>query len=122
MLKVASQNMAFVAAFNEGFGNDNDSVYNFSPMKGQQEKKTLEEKTGSNGGESLTNNGTSAPHVLKDGSRDVLQSEKGNKTRIQENGGGGYHRRLERMGAMSKEWEAFLRSIAIGGEGVVDSC
>ena len=112
--------MAFVASFNEVFGNDNDSVYNFSPLKRQQANKTLEDKTGSNGGKSLTNN-TSAPHVLKDGSSDVLQSERVEKTRIQENGGGGYHQRLERMGAMSKEWEAFLRSIAIGGEGVVDS-
>ena len=108
--------MAFVASFNEGFGNDNDSVYNFSPLKRQQEKKTSEERTGSNRGKSLTIN-TSAPHVLKDGSSD----ERVDKTRIEENGGGGYHQRLERMGAMSKEWEAFLRSIAIGGEGVVDS-
>ena len=119
--------MAFVAAFNEGFGKDNDSVYNFSPVKGQPDK-TFEDKeaaTGSNGGKCLTKNGTAAPHVcqtvLKDGSRDVLQTERTDETRIEENGGGGYHQRLERMGAMSKEWEAFLRSIAIGGEGVVDS-
>ena len=75
--------------------------------------------------ESLSQNGTSAPHapqtVLKDGSRDVLQSERTDETSMEENGGRGYHQRLERMGAMSKEWEAFLRSIAIGGEGVVDS-
>ena len=119
--------MAFVAAFNEGLGNDNDSVYNFSSVKGQPEE-TFEDKeatTGSNGGKCLTKNGTSAPHlrqtVLKDGSRDMLQTERTDETRIEENGGGGYHQRLERMGAMSKEWEAFLRSIAIGGEGVVDS-
>ena len=112
--------MAFVASFNKGFGNDVDSVYNFSPLKEQQERKTLEEKTGSNGGKSSTNN-TSAPHVFKDGSSEVLHTERADKTRLEENGGGGYHQRLERMGAMSKEWEAFLRSIAIGGEGVVDS-
>ena len=119
--------MAFVAAFNEGFGNDNDSVYNFSPRMGQREKtfEDKEETTGSNGGKGLTKNGTAAPHVrqtvLKDGSREVLQTERRDETRMEENGGKGYHQRLERMGAMSKEWEAFLRSIAIGGEGVVDS-
>ena len=115
--------MAFVAAFNEGFGKENHSVYNFSPMKGQQEK-TLKDKEAKER-KCLSQNGTSAPHapqtVLKDGSRDVLQTERTDETRIEENGGGGYHQRLERMGAMSKEWEAFLRSIAIGGEGVVDS-
>ena len=113
--------MAFVVAFNEGFGKENHSVYNFSPMKGQQEK-TLKDKEAK---ESLSQNGTSAPHapktVLKDGSRDALQTERTDETSIEENGGRGYHQRLERMGAMSKEWEAFLRSIAIGGEGVVDS-
>ena len=117
---MASQNRAFVAAFNEGFGNDNNSAYNFSPVKGQQEK-TFEDKEATTG----SNGGTSAPlvhqTVLKDGSRDVLQSERTDETSMEENGGRGYHQRLERMGAMSKEWEAFLRSIAIGGEGVVDS-
>ena len=118
--------MAFVAAVTEGFsGNENDSVYNFSPLKGQQDK-TLEDKeepTGSKGGKGLTMNGTSAPHlrqtVLNDGSSDVLETERRDEERKDENGG--YHQRLERMGAMSKEWEAFLKSIAIGGEGVVDS-
>ena len=114
--------MAFVAAFNKRSGNG--SWYNFSLRNGQQEK-TLEVKEGgttsSKEGKGLTENGATAPLVcqtdLKDG---VPQTERSEKTRKEKNREG-HNQRLEKMGAMSKEWEAFLKSIAIGGESVVDN-
>ena len=117
--------MAFVAAFNKRSGNG--SWYNFSLRNGQQET-TLEVKEGgttsSKEGKGLTENGTTAPLVcqsdLKDNSRGVPQTERSEKTRKEKNGEG-QNQRLEKMGAMSKEWEAFLKSIAIGGESVVDN-
>ena len=115
--------MAFVAAFNKRSGNG--SWYNFSLRNGQQEK-TLEVKEGrttsSKEVKGLTENGTIAPLVCqsKDNSRGVPQTKRSEKTRKEKNGEG-QNQRLEKMGAMSKEWEAFLKSIAIGGESVVDN-
>ena len=109
---MASQNREFVAVFNVDSGKDNNSIYDFSlfEARANQGDSTVQKR-----GVDIAENATSLQP-----SSEMEASETKKKNRTKEDKSEGHDHKLEKMSAMSKEWEAFLRSIASGDDQPVD--
>ena len=109
---MASQNREFVAVFNVDSGKDNNSIYDFSLFEAHanQGDSTVQKR----GADIAENVSSSQP------SSEMEASERKKKNRTKKDKSEGHDHRLEKMSAMSKEWEAFLRSIASGDGQPVD--
>ena len=109
---MASQNREFVAVFNVDSGKDNNSIYDFSLFEA---RANLGDSTVQKRGVDIAENVTSPQP-----SSEMEASETKKKNRAKTNKSEGDDHKLEKMSAMSKEWEAFLRSIASGDGQPVD--
>ena len=109
---MASQNREFVAVFNVDSGKDNNSIYEFSLFEA---RANLGDSTVQKRQMDIAENVTS-PQT----SSEMEASETKKKNRTKEDKSEGDDHKLEKMSAMSKEWEAFLRSIASGDGQPVD--
>ena len=109
---MASQNRGFVAVFNVDSGKDNNSIYEFSLFEA---RANLGDSTVQKRQMDIAENVTS-PQT----SSEMEASETKKKNRTKEDKSEGDDHKLEKMSAMSKEWEAFLRSIASGDGQPVD--
>ena len=109
---MASQNREFVAVFNVDSGKDNNSIYDFSlfEARANQGDSTVQKR-----GVDIAENVTSPQP-----SSEMEASETKKKNRTKKDKSEGHDHKLEKMSAMSKEWEAFLRSIASGDDQPVD--
>ena len=109
---MASQNREFVAVFNVDSGKDNNSIYDFSPFEARanQGDSTVQKRRAD-----IAENVTSPQP-----SREMEASETKKKNRTKKDKSEGDDHKFEKMSAMSKEWEAFLRSIASGNGQPVD--
>ena len=109
---MASQNREFVAVFNVDSGKDNNSIYEFSLFEA---RANLGDSTVQKRQMDIAENVTS-PQT----SSEMEASETKKKNRTKEDKSEGDDHKFENMSAMSKEWEAFLRSIASGDDQPVD--
>ena len=109
---MASQNREFVAVFNVDSGKDNNSIYDFSLFEA---RANLGDSTVQKRQMDIAENVTS-PQTSSE--TDISETKKRNRTKKDKSEG--HDHRLEKMSAMSKEWEAFLRSIASGDGQPVD--
>ena len=109
---MASQNREFVAVFNVDSGKDNNSIYDFSLFEA---RANLGDSTVQKRRVDIAENVTS-PQL----SSEMEASETKKKNRTKKDKSEGHDHKVEKMSAMSKEWEAFLRSIASGDDQPVD--
>ena len=109
---MASQNREFVAVFNVDSGKDNNSIYEFSLFEA---RANLGDSTVQKRQMDIAENVTS-PQTSSE--TDISETKKRNRTKKDKSEGDDH--KLEKMSAMSKEWEAFLRSIASGDGQPVD--
>ena len=109
---MASQNRGFVAVFNVDSGKDNNSIYEFSLFEA---RANLRESTVQKRQMDIAENVTSPQTSSEMG---ASETKKRNRTKKDKSEGDDH--KLEKMSAMSKEWEAFLRSIASGDGQPVD--
>ena len=109
---MASQNREFVAVFNVDSGKDDNSIYDFSlfEARANQGDSTVQKRR-----VDIAENVTSPQP-----SSEMEASETKKKNRTKKDKSEGHDHKLEKMSAMSKEWEAFLRSIANGDDQPVD--
>ena len=112
---MASQNREFVAVFNVDSGKDKNSIYDFSLFEARANQgDSIVQMRGVDIAENVT-----GPQPLSE----MVASETKKKNRTPKEAGNnseGHDHKLEKMSAMSKEWEAFLRSIASGDDQSVD--
>ena len=112
---MASQNRGFVAVFNVDSGKDNNSIYDFSLFEA---RANLGDSTVQKRRVDIAENVTS-PQPYSE--MEASETKKKNLTKkAADNKSEGDDHKLEKMSAMSKEWEAFLRSIASGDGQPVD--
>ena len=109
---MASQNREFVAVFNVDSGKDNNSIYEFSLFEA---RANLGDSTVQKRQMDIAENVTS-PQTSSE--TEAFETKKKNRTKEDKSEGDDH--KLEKMSAMSKEWEAFLRSIASGDGQPVD--
>ena len=111
---MASQNREFVAVFNVDSGKDNNSIYESSlfEARANQGDSTVQKR-----GVDIAENVTS-PQPSSE--MEASETKKKNRTKKEADKSEGHDHKLEKMSAMSKEWEAFLRSIASGDDQHVD--
>ena len=109
---MASQNREFVAVFNVDSGKDNNSIYEFSLFEACANLwDSAVQKRGLDNAENVT-----SPQP----SSEMEASETKKKNRAKKDKSERDDHKSEKMNAMSKEWEAFLRSIASGDGQPVD--
>ena len=109
---MASQNREFVAVFNVDSGKDKNSIYDFSLFEA---RANLGDSTVQKRGLDIAENVTS---LQPSSETEASETKKENRTKKDKSEGDDH--KLEKMSTMSKEWEAFLRSIASGDDQPVD--
>ena len=112
---MASQNREFVAVFNVDSGKDKNSIYDFSLFEA---RANLGDSIVQKNGVDIAENATS---LQPSSEMEASETKKKNRTKKgAADKSEGHDHKLEKMSAMSKEWEAFLRSIASGDGQPVD--